>query len=470
MLAIEVQLLHDAVRAAPATDATLAGGSEQGEWPLSPARLFAALVAADGTGERCRVTDGSELLLLERAAPPAIIADGPDETLHNVLRDRFVVLDATKKHQQTQNYPARTASLVRPGCRVHPRRPTLTYVYDSLDLPKTAVNALRLRAARVGYVGCADSPARVRVHTDYTVPADAYRWDAGKGTTPLPVPYDGYLDALDAGFDRMQSGGVVRRSWIPTEHESYGDPRDSAPERSGELLVVALEHPVRGQALLPLTEALRRALLSVLGDDAPSVAHGHGMDGQGHLQVRYLGLPFVGREHADGTIRAVGLWLPPDIADADVRAIRSALLELRELRSRAFGVRACWPAYGASLPWAARQERWFGPRRGASVWQSATPVIHERHGPADVDEVRRWFQHAGHPAPSEVRLMRGPFAVGGLQLKPSDLRPRYAEHRFSHLEVRFDAPVAGPLVVGRGRQFGLGLLVPAQSRSQAGPR
>jgi len=75
MLAISVDLLHGTFRGASADDTALTGaGNDSGEWPPSPARLFAALVAADGTGPRQRVTDGSELLALEKAPPPSILA------------------------------------------------------------------------------------------------------------------------------------------------------------------------------------------------------------------------------------------------------------------------------------------------------------------------------------------------------------------------------------------------------------
>jgi len=87
--------------------------------------------------------------------------------------------------------------------------------------------------------------------------------------------------------------------------------------------------------------------------------------------------------------------------------------------------------------------------------------VHERHGGVDLAEVRRWFAHAGHPEPASFRTMREPFVVGGIRLRPSQLRPRYGQDRFGHFEITFDEPVAGPLVVGRGRQFGLGLFAPA---------
>jgi len=463
MLRIDVELLHEAVRAAPSTDAALTGVQTDAEWPLSPARLFAAFVAADGSGDRCRVTDGHELLALEAADPPMILADAADRVVQNPLRERFVVLDATKRGT-VQEYPARKAALQRPGTRVHPRNTRLTYVYDTFEPEDETLRALQRRAARISYVGCADSPARVRVATT-RAPADdeRQRWLPGHGTTAMPVPYEGFLAALDHGYAQEQEGGVNRRSWIPTEHLTYGGADDDQLVASGELVVLALDRPVSGHKALHVTETLRSAVLSLAGDDAPALLHGHGMESDGHLQARYLALPFVGHDHADGAVRAAAVWLPPDSQEGDVRRVRAALLGLRELRGGAFGVRTCNPvtSRGGTAPWSADARRWSGLPRGSTRWRSVTPVVHERHGGVDLAEVRRWFAHAGHPEPASFRTMREPFVVGGIRLRPSQLRPRYGQDRFGHFEITFDEPVAGPLVVGRGRQFGLGLFAPA---------
>ena len=53
MLTVSVELTHGVVRAGSSDDAVLMGEPARPEWPLSPARLFAALVAGGGTGARC---------------------------------------------------------------------------------------------------------------------------------------------------------------------------------------------------------------------------------------------------------------------------------------------------------------------------------------------------------------------------------------------------------------------------------
>ncbi len=55
MLAVSVEFLHGTFRGDPDGTANT-GRLTWGEWPPAPFRLFAALVAADGTRERCTVT------------------------------------------------------------------------------------------------------------------------------------------------------------------------------------------------------------------------------------------------------------------------------------------------------------------------------------------------------------------------------------------------------------------------------
>ena len=88
MLAISVELLHRTFRGDPDGTANT-GRLVRGEWPPSPTRLFAALVAADGTREKCRVTDGAELTWFERLPPPVIHAHA--RPCHQPLAPRYVV-------------------------------------------------------------------------------------------------------------------------------------------------------------------------------------------------------------------------------------------------------------------------------------------------------------------------------------------------------------------------------------------
>src|SRR5680860_251620 len=259
MLAIEVSFVHGVLRAGSATDQVLTGLEDRGEWPPSPARLFSALVASDGTRSRCRMTDGSELQLIEHAAPPVIHA-GP-EVLRSPLQERFVVLDKMAKNV-VHNYPARESRAVRSGTRLAPRDPRCIYVWQDVEPDPEQRRSLELRAARIAYLGAADAPARVRLLDD--LPSDLPpRWKPDQGgATSLPVPFDGLLAALDDAHDRFMGGEEVRRSWLPSRSAAYRSP--DQPERpvqkKPQVFWLRLRTVLSGHRALALTETLRDAV------------------------------------------------------------------------------------------------------------------------------------------------------------------------------------------------------------------
>ncbi len=480
MLAISVQLLHGTIRATGPSDTAITGAGEGGEWPPSPARLFSALVAGDGTGSLQRVTNGSELRLLERAGPPRIVADRLEAVLPSPLRDRFVVVDqlhVDNKSRQTgavQEYVGRTATVVRPGTRLCPLTPVVTYVWDDVDIDAATLHALTLRAARVGYLGCSDNPARLSVSSDAV--ADEGAWTPSEdGPVVLPVPYEGFLDALDDAFQRAEQGEAVRRAWVPNRYVRYrppGDHREATPAPT--VLWLRFDPPVSGRRLLAVAEALRGAVLErytrdVAGDPegVPSVLHGHGVEGRGYHHAYFLALPDVGHRHARGRLHGAAVVLPPSTAADVVEGVRTALWRVTHLAKRGAFETRLRPHGGEAQPAAARPSRWTGPSRR---WVSATPVVHERfrRGGPTLDDVEGWCEHAGVAArPVRFRASRVALVEGALLLHPSEVYRDGRERRpYSHLEVVFEEAVHGPLVLGGARQFGFGLMLPVGPRER----
>jgi len=469
MLRIQVSFLHGSFRADP--DGTAHTGlAELGEWPPSPSRLFAALVAADGTGVRSRWTDGAGLRLLEGAAAPTITASSTTDIVHNRMQSRFVVQGAGGlKGKGVQEYVGHTATLVRPGVRVEPRSRLVTYRWD-VTASSHELDCLRLRAARVGYLGCADSPVEVCVDNVDEVGAvgeDRVVYTAnGEGPVVLSVPALGTLEALDHHFSKWQQlGPNVRRSHTPALRHlvRYGTSEEDTPTRSQPATVLwfLLDKRVSGRRVVSLTGLLRSALLAtyqqVVGDP-PEMLHGHGISGKGYLTARYLALPDVGFRHSRGQIHGVAIWLPPGV-DPDVLAgTRRAAASIQKLTGRGLNVTLA-PHDGRQRPVAASAARWTGP---ATKWSSAFPVVFERRVKAlTLAEVSRWCQHAGLPEPIAFRSGRGPLLHGGVDLAPNEVnRPGRPARPYGHVEVEFASPVLGPVVLGAGRQFGLGLMAP----------
>lgn len=472
MLVITAELLHGTIRASSADDVSLTGQGGGAEWPPSPARLFSALVAADGTGPRCRVTDGAELRLLESARPPVIGADPVDLVEVTDLRERFVVLNVNSAGHTVHEYPLRDARAVRSGARVAPRTPTITYEWSDLEVTDASLEALRRRAGRVGYLGCADSP--VRLHVALTPPAGTTaQWvpDEAAGSTLLPVPFVGFVDVLDEMYRQFCEGRLVRRTLFPSRLARYRPPGRTTSISQRRTVWLRFASAVPGRRVIDVTEALRAALLEryvpVDGDGAdedpggvPRVLHGHGFTGTGYETACYLALADVGFPYSRGRIHGAAVVLPAGAPAPLAAGVRLALAGIRVLeRPGVFRTRVALHA-GEPRPIAADPTRWEGP---AHRWVSVFPVVHERHrrGGPNIDDVASWCRHAGMPAPVAFRASRVPLVRGALSLMPHEVsRPGRARAPYSHLEVEFGSPVKGPFVLGRGRQFGLGLMVP----------
>ncbi|WP_419920967.1 type I-U CRISPR-associated protein Csb2 [Candidatus Poriferisodalis sp.] len=471
MLSATVELLLGTYRADP--DGTAhTGRLEQGEWPPSPSRLFAALVAADGTRDRCRYTDGSELEFLEAAPAPFI--EAAIEVYHQQLESRFVVKQTGRSQpkKQQQEYVARDAALVRPGVRVTPRQPVIRYLWP-VEVEDRQLRALQTRAARIGYLGCADSPVRVRVERipdESEVANDLMYAPDPDGAVSVDVPVPGRLRLLDAAFDEWTEHGTsVGRNQSPalSAKVRYRSPRAEAHAASSGRIVASLvlRPSLSGRRISSVTATFKAAVLDRFQEligDPPAELHGHGFAERGYDLAHFLALPDVGHSHARGRIHGVALWLPAACDDDVASAVRDVVHSIRRLVGP--GVDASTEVWaGQRKPRAAAPGRWVGPSRR---WVTAFPAVHERHVPLTLEEICRWCDHARVPHPSSFRSLRSALMPGAVSLMPSEVHRQGMPSRpYSHLELLFEEPVRGPIVIGSGRQRGFGLCAPVGDRS-----
>ena len=472
MFAISVELLFGTYRGDPDGTANTRR-QELGEWPPAPSRLLSALVAADGTGDAShvtRLTDGRELAWFERLPAPRIHADA--HANHQPLHTRYVVKHASGQGIGTsgrakwaqKEYVARGAAPVRPGARVSVRDPRVVYCWDVEPPPAGILASLRQRAARVGYLGAADSPVRLRVGEVAAGPLPAAWQPDENGDVALGVPKPGDIGVLDRMHDAWrQRGASVARLQFPALHRRarYRSPGLAARQRQGGEVVawLRLAEPVSGRCIGAVTGLFKAATLRLhqeLHGDVPQVLHGHGFASPGYEIARFLGLPDVGHEEADGRIRELALWLPAAADGEARRKARAAALGLRRLVGRGLDVGVAAREAGEG-PGTVGPRAWLGPSRR---WATAVPAIHERRRRLDIDELGRWCEHAGLPPPVAFRESRRPLVAAGLDLAPVDVnRPGRPGLPYSHVELRLARPADGPLVLGSGRQRGFGLCI-----------
>ena len=469
MLAISVELLHGTFRADPEGTAG-AGGLTRGEWPPSPSRLLAAMTAADGTGERCRVTDGSELEWFEQLPAPVIHAHGTP--WHQPLQPRYVVLHkGTAETGTHQEYVARKGIQIRPGVRVTPRYARVVYSWNN-EPPPPVFDALRRRAARIGYLGAADSPVRVRV--DSQAPESAATGETflpdPHGDVMVGVPVAGDVRLLDAMYaEWVERGANVARAHYPAlRHQvSYRSPTAAAPDDTTGTVVawLRLGVAVSGRRITAVTSLFKDAVLSQhqrLHGEPPAVLHGHGFTGTGYEIARFLALPDIGHRRSRGRIHGLALWMPPGCDAVVLSRVRDAAFAMRRLTGRGVDVSVQPRDDAEERPFAANPARWT---RRSYCWVTAFPAIHERRGRPDLAEVSRWCEHAGLPSPVAFRSARSPLVHGAVDLAPVEVnRPGRSGLPYSHVKLWFESPVAGPVVIGSGRQRGFGLCVPVKEQ------
>ena len=474
MLAISVELLHGTFRGDPDGTANT-GRLNRGEWPPSPARLFAALVAADGTRDRCRVTDGTELAWFERLPPPVIHAHAG--ACHQRLHERYVARYAsafernnkTRELHSHQEYIGRIGVPNRAGARVAPRDPRVVYAWNVESPPEEILDGLRRRAARVGYLGASDSPVRVRVTTRPMVASSDTFTPDPRSELVIDVPTPGRLQVLDRMYDEWCARGAsVSRLQFPALERGvpYRSPGSAEPADRGKVVAwLRLGEPVSGRRLSVVTALFKEAVLSqhqrIFGEP-PAILHGHGFSASGYEIARYLALPDVGYRWSRGRIHGLALWLPPDCDLAARQRARDAAVAIRRLSGRGLDVSVA-PRDGEARPLAAHPDRWL---RRSCGWVTACPAIHERRRTLDLAEVARWCRHAGLAEPAAFRSARTPLVAGALDLAPVEVnRPGRPAMPYSHIELRFERAVSGPVVIGSGRQRGFGLCVPVDEVS-----
>ncbi len=481
MLNITVELLAGVYRADPDGGAMM-GETNMGEWPPSPARLLAAFIAADGTRERCTATTGAELEMLAAAPPPTIHADpGPctEEELHSPVAERFVVAAGSAK-STVQEFPGRIFIPKRSGARVAPRLRFVRFLYD-IDCDRDSLAALRYRAARIGYLGCSDSPVRVVVSD--SEPCDTLMLAEfvpdELGSLQVNTHMDGDVARWDVLFDQSRDRSrnpVVRRGHHRglrhlTRYRLPGV--DSEPEENRGRVVGWLRfgRAISGRRVVVVADRLKDAVLSqyqrLHGETQPPppILHGH-RPGQGFNLVRFLPLPNVGHRHSDGRIHGAAVWLPPDVGRVEEARITRAVLAVDWIGID--GVRIVvesWDDRPSGRLWATNPYRWHSDQLfEKQLWASAFPVVLERHGPVTLSVMDRMCANAGLPSVAFFRESRVSFISGGVQLAPSEtVRPGHSQRRpYSHFLIRFDEPAFGPVVIGAGRSYGLGLCAPVK--------
>lgn len=484
------------------------------EWPPSPARLFQALMAGAARGA---VIDGESTRALEwldGLRPPTI----GSPTMRTGQRVETFVPD--NDIDAVGGEPAR-ADEIRSSKTIQPKLfdPEVPFLYvwklqDGEGGARHAhtICALAERLYQFGrgvdmawawgdVLGDGELEARLASY-----PGRIYRPSDGGGGRTLACPKPGSLASLKeryaANSQRFKTEGqgkAARQLFSqPPKPRFLEVAYDSPPSRrvyefrdgtnEGSFGV----WPLAGASGLVVwlrdgaVERLRRALPDqssgiervLVGRKADGTD-----DGPTSTRVRIVPLPSIGHPHADHGIRRVLIEVPAgcslraddvhwafsglDFTDPETGEVPLILTPSSDETMLAHygasdpaGSRIWRTVTPAALPESAKRRR-IDPTRAAAEAKDGTERAAEQARAAA--SVTQALRHADVRARAKaVRVQREPFEARGERVEAFAPGTRFAKEQLWHVEITFNAPIAGPLVIGDGRFLGLGVMAPVQ--------
>jgi CRISPR-associated protein Csb2 len=480
------------------------------EWPPSPLRLIGALLAA-AHGRPGQPPDLERDLIQRLCEAPAPLVQAPELARIGddpVPGQAYLIRGATR--WVSRNYVNPKVGL-SPGNLSREKSPVskaglavgdaeLAFVWPDLEFPDDDLDRLRCLASDIAFLGTTRSPAIVSVDSSETDGApEAWVPDESEmvaGSAAVRVPNAATLDAFDrrerarsSSSPRLEGTGMVPA--IPTGRTVlYRPPRavhDAAfdPQWWGETIVLALDTELselipKAPASYVFARALRVALLGAFAEpgspgEAPPTLRGRGSEP--HCAI--VPLPTGRGPHADWRIRGVAFVLPsperaPQIHEERARIVRglAQLTGPDPKGERRFvqmpGAGKVWlsePDARQAIQQTLRTSLYAGP---ASTWRTVTPVVHS-HWQKDsrsglLGQVEADCRHVGLPTPTSVEALRGGPGMMAPSRAPEQWRSLLGGPS-GHLRLTFAEPIRGPVLLGRARHFGLGLLIPAEDEA-----
>ncbi len=378
---------------------------------------------------------------------------------------------------------------------VVPDEPRVTLVWTAAEVSDELRGVLDRLVARVVRLGHSSSLVSMRVLADDQVVARPYRVPDPDGDEVLRGVESGQLDRLCEDFARHQASEP--RVMAAAVH-LYSEPRDRPAARVSSVfgedwIVLTFVDPPR----LPTSRSvdIARAVRSALQvhspeQPPPEILSGHQPAGGAPSERPHLAivpLPFVGMRHADGDLRGVALILPRAATLAERKVVLRAIGAWEQSDRADRGHEPAWIpvllAGGLDLR-VQRQiaptlstlkvRRWCGPAR---QWATVTPIALDRH-PGDLrdrnssalakavaearDSIVAACRRIGLPMP-RVEIHPTAPIVGAHKVREFPAYPPVpgrTRRALTHAVLEFDEPVGGPILLGAGRYYGLGLLCP----------
>ena len=404
----------------------------------------------------------------------------------------------TSPSSAVEMLPERRGKQARFYPSVTPDDPRVSFLWDipAPDGVAEALDRLLRRVTRLGHPSSLVSCRLIAIRPEAT-------FRIGDGGDSMRAVRRGQLAELERHFARH--GSISPRSLPYTDvryravEETGQQPEEaSKPNTAGQWIVFEFMPGSRSfpaTRAVELATAMRAALFHHAEDPIPEEFGGHLANGKPATapHVAFLPLPYVGFEHADGRIMGIAVSVPDTASGAAQRALyravgnweRAVELGVLKLVLGSHGVCHLSRLHGPATLVSLRPGVW---NRASCRWVSATPIALPRH-PGQLDRgtararAKAWAlaesavavacRHVGLPEPMFVKVSRSPFLAGA---RPAGHFPAFSQNgrdgrplrrQLLHASVTFEQPVTGPLMLGAGRFFGLGLMRPGPMTTQS---
>jgi CRISPR-associated protein Csb2 len=486
-----------------------------GDWPPSPARMFQAFVA--GIGQDGPLSDDASKPLewLETLVPPVIAApiqNGRGMTIPM----HFVPNNDLDAHSGRASKLGRTRTefkVWKPKLFDQEAKFLYAWQFDDTDGSNDHAERICEYAERLYQLGRGIDQAwafgeiiepQEFKHRLMAYTGVIYRPTGGQQGMKLPCPQQGSLKSLKdrhkmkrVRFKALGQGRAVKLQFAKIPEPRFAPATyDSPPSRLlFELRLSAIQASVVawplsrvGALVLAVRDRAVSRLKAAQPKQEPQIEKclvGRKADGKDDApkaaRVRILPLPSIGHDHADHAIRRILIEVAAEclLRPEDVFWAFSGADNLdsegephfvltpggEESMLRRYGLteqtyvrwRTVTPAV---LPDIAKRRRIEPTRRAAEVKRGAERASEQQRAAIEVIQALR---HAELPTSVEaIRVQREPFEADGERVERFAPGTRFQKERLWHVELTFTDPLSGPLIVGDGRYYGLGLMAPVR--------
>ena len=482
-----------------------------GDWPPSPARLFQAIVAGVGQSGPLDDETSAPLYWLETLAPPMIAAPHmvetkavtnyvPNNDLDTVGGDaRRIASIRTAKPWKAKLFPQEEAFLYAWDLNQDDSGSKAQQICDFAEKLYQLGRGVDLAWAVGEIVSLQEFEKRLLEY-----PGIIFRPSMGRSSTILNCPGKDSLNSLKlrhaAMGERFRVQGSGRKvkvqfvqapkpRFVPTAYDS--PPTQMVFElcspqiESGK---IAWPHSRTSALVVAVRDVAVASLKAALPEQEPIIekclvgrkANGDD-DAPKSFRIRILPLPSIGHQHTDPAIRRILVEVPSqcpvrtddifwafsglEVSDCGVGAECILIPSNDDQMLRHYGLTGQnsvrWHTITpAVLPQVASRRR-IEPTRRSTDAKGGIERGEEQQRAAH--EVIQALRHAEIPAPvKSVRVQREPFETKGLCAEDFASGTRFSKRRFWHVELIFEEALTGPLIIGDGRYYGLGLMAPTR--------